>query len=237
MCRWSRADCGSMRTLLDLVLPLECAGCGLPGEHWCRSCTRELMVPPIAVRPRVDAGMPCWALGTYSGPRRSGVIALKERGRHSVARPFGQALAGALRFLRDAGEIDPPELSPLILVCAPSRARASRARGGDPVLRCARAAASDLSPERVLVPELLRMSGGVRDSVGLSAGQRQRNVAGRIEVLGVRRRASVSGRADRDFTVMLVDDVVTTGATVAESSRMLGNFGISVTASLVIASA
>ncbi|MGV8872456.1 MAG: ComF family protein [Rhodococcus sp. (in: high G+C Gram-positive bacteria)] len=227
-----------MRTLLDLVLPLECAGCGVPGESWCSRCSQALFVPPIAVRPRVDPGVPCWALGTYSGPRRSGVIALKERGRRSVARPLGRALAEAVGHLRDAGEIDPPELGSLVLICAPSRARAARARGGDPVLRCARIAAEELAPETVLVPELLRMSGGVRDSVGLSAGQRQYNVAGRIEAVGVcRPRGGNGGSRTATHTVLLVDDVVTTGATLAESARVLMDFGVPLAGALVVASA
>lgn len=227
-----------MRTLLDLVLPLECAGCGVPGEQWCTGCSRALYVPPVVVRPRVDPGVPCWALGTYSGPRRSGIIALKERGRRSVARPFGRALAEAVGHLRDAGEIDPPELGSLVLVCAPTRARAARARGGDPVLRCARIAAEQLAPETVLVPELLRMSTGVRDSVGLSAGQRQSNVAGRVEVVGVRRSRSDNGGARTgSCTVLLVDDVVTTGATLAESARVLKDFGVPLAGALVVAHA
>lgn len=109
---------------------------------------------------------------------------------------------------------------------------------GDPVLRCARIAAEQLAPERVLVPELLRMTGGVRDSVGLSAGQRQHNVAGRIEAVGVagpRAGARVTGSAD--FTVLLIDDVVTTGVTLAESARVLTDFGVPVAGALVVASA
>ncbi len=155
-----------------------------------------------------------------------------------MARPFGRALAEAVGHLRDAGEIDPPELSSLILVCAPSRARAARARGGDPVLRCARMAAEHLAPERVRVPELLRMTGGVRDSVGLSAGQRQHNVAGRIEAVGVARPQTKAGATQSgDFTVLLVDDVVTTGATLAESARVLSDFGVPLAGALVVASA
>ncbi len=82
------------------------------------------------------------------------------------------------------------------------------------------------------------MSGAVRDSVGLSAGQRQHNVAGRIEAVGVTRpRTGARGTKSADFTVLLIDDVVTTGATLAESARVLTDFGVPVAGALVVASA
>ncbi len=90
----------------------------------------------------------------------------------------------------------------------------------------------------MLVPEVLRMTGGVRDSVGLSAGQRQQNVAGRIEAVGVTRpRADARVTGSAAFTVLLIDDVVTTGATLAESTRVLTDSGVPVAGALVVASA
>ena len=106
------------------------------------------------------------------------------------------------------------------------------------MLRCARNAATELAPERVSVPQLLKMSGRVRDSVGLSAAQRQHNVAGRIGVIGQSRPGIGRPRSRTDeLTVLLVDDVVTTGATLAECAGVLTDFGISLAGAIVVASA
>ncbi|RVW04585.1 ComF family protein [Rhodococcus spongiicola] len=222
-----------MRALLDLVLPIECGGCGRPGSGWCDSCRRALADVPVEVCPRVDPGVPVWALGPYSGPRRGAVIAAKERGRRDLADPLGLALAHAIEALRRWGELASPRSGSLFLVPAPTRPRAARSRGGDPVLRSARVAAHALGDGSRVAP-ILSMRRGVRDSVGLSATQRQENLAGRI-------RASApaqprNGDVSR-LEVVLVDDVVTTGATAAESVRTLASSGLCVTGVLVVAAA
>lgn len=72
---------------------------------------------------------------------------------------------------------------------------------------------------------LLRMKMGARDSVGLSISARQRNVTGRIAVR----------RGPRpDTELVLVDDVLTTGATAAESVRVLRTAGFRVAAVLTL---
>ncbi|WP_430333528.1 ComF family protein [Rhodococcus sp. ACT016] len=224
-----------VRALLDLVLPAECGGCGNPGSGWCERCRRALADVPVAVSPRVDPDVPVWALGPYSGPRRSAIIAAKERGRRDLADPIGVALARAIATLRRWGELSPPASAPLCLVPAPSRPRAARARGGDPVLRAARAAARVVG-DGCRVHPVLSTRRGVRDSVGLSAAERQENLAGRIRV-------SPSGRADlwaavrAGAEVVLIDDVVTTGATAAESVRACAAVGVRVAATLVVAAA
>ncbi len=240
----------TVRTLLDLALPRECGGCGAVGTLWCPRCEGTICSAVERVTPRVDPGVPCWALGPYSGARRSAILELKERNRHDVAIPLGRALAHAVEQLRVLGEIDPPELSSLVLVPAPTRARAARVRGGDHVERCARAAAAELRHEIVRIPSVLRMRRGVRDSVGLSASERQTNVAGRIELAlsrtarspdrRPRERTEVGDvaarvRIPRERTVLLVDDVLTTGATATESVSVLNNSGVRVDGVLVVA--
>ncbi|WP_394334351.1 ComF family protein, partial [Mycobacteroides abscessus] len=94
--------------------------------------------------------------------------------------------------------------------------------GGDPVAAVAAVAAR---MPGVHIASLLRMKMGARDSVGLSAAARQHNVAGRIALRRTARPAT---------ELMLVDDVVTTGATVAESVRVLESAGFRVAAALTL---
>lgn len=80
-------------------------------------------------------------------------------------------------------------------------------------------------PGSTVVPAL-RMRAFTRDSVGLSPGQRQRDVAGRVKLC-----REVCGE------VLLIDDVVTTGATGCESVRVLQTAGARVAAVLAVAHA
>lgn len=217
-----------VRTLLDLVLPAECGGCRAPGVPWCLQCARALATAePFALCPRVNGVPPAWAAGAYAGPWRGAVIAVKERGRRDLVRPLGAALAGAVAHLRTWGELDPPQLAPLALVVAPSRGAAARRRGGDPVARVARSAAEHLGGEEVAVLACLRTARGARDSVGLSAVERSANLHGRVRVRGALPAAGTS--------VVLVDDVLTTGATAAAGTAALAALGVRVHAVVVLA--
>lgn len=218
--------------LLDLMVPSECGGCGRPGTLWCEACAELLRDHPVRLTPRVDPGVPVWALGRYSGPRRRSVIALKERGRRDLVRPLGDAVADGLRALRRWGELDPDPRAPLVLVPAPSRARAARARGGDPVRRIAERARERSPAGSTEVRSALGMSHGVRDSVGLSAAERSGNVRGHVTF-----DPTVMRTLRRDDSVVLLDDVLTTGATAAESVRILSLSGTNPVLVLVLAGA
>jgi len=155
------------------------------------------------------------------------VIAAKERGRGDLVGPIGHAWALAVQYLREWGELDAAELAPLCLVPAPSRRRAARRRGGDPVLRSARVCAARLGGATTVWPAL-RSGRGVRDSVGLGADERLANLSGKVLV-------STRCRPHPDATVLLVDDVLTTGATAATSTEALRRCGVRVRAVLVLA--
>ncbi|MGA8328549.1 MAG: phosphoribosyltransferase family protein, partial [Mycobacterium sp.] len=75
----------------------------------------------------------------------------------------------------------------------------------------------------------LRMKALARDSAGLNSAARERNIAGRV--LRTRRRLPAGAE------VLLVDDVVTTGATARESVRILQGAGARVSAVLALAAA
>jgi predicted amidophosphoribosyltransferase len=112
-------------------------------------------------------------------------------------------------------------------VPAPTRRLAARRRGGDPVTRMALAVAT--GRRDITVVQALRMKALVRDSVGLSSAARQRNVAGRVRLC-----RPLHGSAGE---VLVVDDIVTTGATACESVRILQTSGACVVAVLAVAHA
>ena len=207
--------------LLDLVLPLECGGCGAPSTRWCETCVLALTVKPDQphlITPRLDPGVPVFSLGRYAGVRRAAILAVKEHGRADLVPILGAALKAGLTQLLAWGMI----AGPLTLVPAPTKRLTARRRGGDPVTKIA--AATGL-PGSVVAP-VLRTRAFTRDSVGLSPGQRQHNIAGRV---------LLSGRVGGD--VVLVDDISTTGATASESVRVLHRAGARVTAVVVMANA
>lgn len=210
--------------MLDLVAPLLCGGCGAPATRWCPACANALGVEPgepLVVSPRIDPEVPVFALGRYAGVRRQAILALKERGRTDLVTPLARSLAVGVHRLLCWGMVD----TPLTLVPAPTRRSAARRRGGDPITRIAKAAVAG-HPD-IAVAAALRMRGLVRDSVGLDTSARERNIAGRVRLRGAR----------PGTEVLLVDDVVTTGATARESVRVLQIGGVRVVAVLAIAAA
>lgn len=220
-----------MRALLDLVLPAGCGGCAAPGPAWCCSCATELGAPVRVYPPCCAAGPPVYALGAYRGPLRLALLAYKERGRRDLATPLGGALAAALLALLpglDTGRRGGP--GGIVMVPVPSRWSAASRRGGQHVALLADRAAAVLAGAGIVaaVAPALRMASGVRDSVGLDRAARQVNLAGRVLV----RRAGLPGAG---LPVVLVDDVVTTGATTATCAVALLQAGIEIPAIVVLA--
>jgi predicted amidophosphoribosyltransferase len=204
--------------LVDLVLPGDCAGCGVPVHPWCPACRADLGPP---TRPHLPDGPDVVAAGRYTGPLRSALLRYKERGRRDLAGPLGALLAAVLD--------DAVGATPVALVPAPSRPAAARERGGDHVARLCRAVAARRPGVRVVRP--LRLARRARDSVGLDAEQRAANLAGRVRVRPGMPRGFGTG------TVLLVDDVVTTGATVRACHDALAAAGVEVGAAVVLCDA
>lgn len=224
--------------LADLVVPLECGGCGQPGRRWCDRCAQEMAGPLLRIRTRADLITPAWALARHTGAAANAVSAYKDRGRGDLAVPFGAALAVGVDRLRAAGEIAECGERPVVLIPAPASARARRRRGFDHMRTVVDALAADLvgstPSDAVTVAPLLRVRGRVRDASGLGAQARTDNLDGRI-----RRRPSdtplraspgapgtVAALLETPTTILVVDDVVTTGATAAACVDALRRGGL-----------
>ncbi|WP_041821896.1 hypothetical protein [Streptomyces davaonensis] len=204
------------RDLTDLVLPAECGGCGRPRTVLCPQCRTALRgAVPCRVRPDpAPSGLPVvHAAARYADEVRAVLLAHKERGALALAAPLGVALAGAVRAGLRAGS--GPRGDVVLLVPVPSARGAVRARGHDPARRIALAAAAELrragTPARVLA--VLRQRRAVADQSGLNSRQRLNNLAGALEV------APGAGRLLGGGSVVLVDDLMTTGASLAEAAR------------------
>ncbi|PZF80902.1 ComF family protein [Jiangella anatolica] len=111
---------------------------------------------------------------------------------------------------------------PVVLIPVPSSPAAVRRRGHDPVLRTARRAAATLhrSGQQATVLAGLRHRRRVADQAGLDRRQREHNLHGAFAVTQAARRRSLGA------CVVVVDDIVTTGATLREATRALDEAGL-----------
>lgn len=215
-----------------LVVPLACAGCGAWDVRLCGRCAAALRTGPVRVEdaaPRLagaqGGALPVWACAPYAGCVRDVVVAWKDGGRldlttplvgvvRRAARPLGPLLAAAAR-------------GPVVVVPVPSAAAARRRRGADLVLALARGAAAGLADggADARVHRALVRRGG-RDQAGLRARERARNAHGTWHL-----RSPVETGASH----VLVDDVVTTGSTLAACSAVLSGSGGLVLGALTLA--
>lgn len=211
-----------LAALCTAVLPVECAGCGAADVRLCSRCRAPLAGPGLPALDRPVPGCPpVGAVAGYDGVVRGLLVAWKDHGRHDLTPVLVAALAAAAASLPL-----PPDA---VLVPVPSARRALRRRGEDVVAGLARGAAARLRAggASVQVVPALTQARRVRDQAGLGATARAANLDGALRVHWPR---LVQGRR-----CVVVDDVVTTGATLAEAARALRAAGADVPAAAVVA--
>ncbi len=180
-----------MRTLSDLVLPRRCAGCQAPGEWLCVACRDGLDAEPLLLA----GGLRGRASGTFAGPLREAVHAFKYGDEHALAAELGALVARTL-----VADLATGVLLDAVVPVPLHRARL-RERGYDQALLLSQHVAGSCGLP--LLPALRRIRWS-RPQVRLDRSQREQNTRGSF--------VGIAGSL-RDLRIALVDDVVTTGAT------------------------
>lgn len=199
-----------LASVLDLLLPARCAGCRRLGVGCCADCLALLVATPRRAVPRpCPPGLPpVWACADYRGPVRHLLLAHKERGRHELSALLSEALLGAAHAALGRAR------RPLLVVPVPSRPGAARSRGYDHTRRLAAGLTrrlADTGWDAQAWPHLALVR-RVADQGELDARGRKSNLD---HAYGVRRALSPGVAA------LVVDDVITTGSTLAEAARAL----------------
>lgn len=242
--------------LLALAAPVECVCCGAEDRVLCAACAHRirLLTPrPFRAEGRAPALvdmdgsvlLPVVAAGVYRGELAQAVLSFKRHGQRQLAEELARALARAI------GAAAAPA-DGLLLVPVPTSAAAFRRRGFSPVhLLLARARRSP-ALEGADVADVLRrtrpapaaflssLRGAIRGSTGrpgwpggqkgLGRAARAWRVRGSMRIRGGPRPPEMAGRP-----CVLVDDVLTTGATLAEAARALRAAGGVVRGAVVLA--
>ena len=208
---------GAIRAALadavTLVIPVSCAGCAAEDIALCEPC-RELLRPQLRTRSITRDGQRCAVQVcsglSFEGPAARALRALKQNGRTHLAREFAPALRAASVRAGCGGDV--------LAVPVPTSFAAMRRRG-------------------YRVVELLLRRAGVPSTSALTAtrriaDQRTLDIATRWQNL----EGSFAARGVAGRQVVVIDDVVTTGATVAEAARALRAAGAEVLGAATVAS-
>lgn len=159
----------------------------------------------------------CRAYGPYEGVLRDAVHRFKYGGARDLGRPFGELMAWTVRRHQAYGTAD-------LLVPIPLTEETFRRRGFNQAALLAGTVSRELGiPSCAVLAKVRKTS----PQAGLSRAARLTNLSGSFAVVGEAEKAGEVGEADkiRGCTVVVVDDVFTTGSTLSEAARVLREAG------------
>ena len=197
-----------LNPLLDLVYPKKCPGCNLPSLGICESCKSYWQIPPVTIVLK-QSKVSVLSVAQYRNEVRSVLLAYKENGERESGKVLTEALIRArLEIVRD---------SICTLVPIPSNPKSIRRRGRDFMMDlCTQV--SIQSGDNVL--SLFAVNRNVKDQSKLDEKQRSQNLVGAFDCNS--KNLNLALRSP----VILVDDLLTTGATLREAVRALGQRGV-----------
>lgn len=198
-------------SLQELIFPNRCIGCSQLGIEICSQCRRYWHPHIYCTSTLTEPAIPIYSAIAYSPLARKIILAAKEGGILQAELLIVGAIRHALNFCIDQSGSG-------FLVPIPSRKSAARLRGRQFINDlCQRVSAETTIPTF----EILTHSRAVKDQSTLDARNRAINMSGALSASRF-----ISGRA------ILIDDLVTTGATLSEAVRALRAQGIAVSAAI-----
>jgi ComF family protein len=192
---------------LDLLFPPRCVSCGRGGHWFCPGCV-EAIVPALEWDMGLEPLAGLWVVGLYEDPLKAAIQALKYHGKRQVAGPLGRLLAATYqRQVRDGTRVQFDALLPV-----PLHPQRQAERGYNQATLLARRLAREVGLP--LREDVLRRARQTPPQVGLDKAKRRANVAGAFT-------CPPDHPALVGKTLLLVDDVCTTGATLAACAAAL----------------
>jgi competence protein ComFC len=219
---------GLVTNMIEVAYPPRCAGCGLRGRWVCDECLERMPLfadprCPICSMPLTGAACDCYELpdridylrvaAPYDGWMRTAIHSYKFNGETARAPHFGPLIASACESIGVDAVLAPVPLHP----------RRKRQRGYDQTAMLAREV-SKRTGQQVFTG--LRKGRDTPQQVGLSRAERSLNLLDAFDL---------APGVSSPETVILIDDVATTGATLTECAIALRNGGSTRVAAVVIA--
>lgn len=228
-----------------VLLPTECVGCGAWDEEICDTCLAQMLGRPFPLQIAEDednvTDVPVFAIAKYDGPMRRVVLTGKHDKRRDLRRYFTAAGQSAVQGLvsegllaRDKFGTDGTIRREVFVVPAPS----THPRDPSEVAAAfAQGAARGLVRaglcRQASVLEILELAAGSTTQAGLGWESRNLNRHGKMQVRGS---TAVAKRELVGKSLLIIDDVSATGATLREMIRVLSGLDAAVLAGLVFAS-
>lgn len=211
-----------MALVRDVIVPRGCAGCGEVDAVLCDACWS--LMHRFRMRSLYGCSLDhAYACAGYEGSIRTAILQWKDHGDLECDRVFAGILADLIMQCADI------RAGPVVLIPTPSSHRSMRARGRWHTKNLTQYVARELRGRGVEahVRTALSMTGKVEKSVAGSAGRRSGRLRNHIRV-------DLNGCGDAD-TVILIDDIITTGATMSQCINALQTAGLQVDAAVALA--
>jgi predicted amidophosphoribosyltransferase len=215
-----------LKYLVRLIWPLNCPGCGEYDTHLCKKCEEKIKAPVVFQAKNGEVEIPVYAAFSYAGVIRRIMLAFKDGGRYDMLPFIRYATRKAVSSLVQEGVFDAQNLPGVGCVPAPSSFASLKRRQMLQTQHLSRAVMTQLRAEGINAAELnILRQRNIKKQVNYSGAQRAENKRDSVKV------KAKAGNMARE--VILIDDIITTGSTVAECVRALESAGFRVVAVIV----